>query len=90
MSKARTTQYHAWHSRGKYPWDCFACCKEALRDAIALRSEAQGEVWREVDDLLARLERFEYDATGESEEYWRVVTIRDRIAAARRGEGGGE
>lgn len=44
MSKASTTQYHAWHSRGKYPWDCFACCKEALRDAIALRSEAQGEL----------------------------------------------
>lgn len=58
--------------------------------AAALRSEAPGEVWREVDDLLARLERFEYDAAGESEEYWRVVTIRDRIAAARRGGGGGE
>lgn len=60
----------------------------AIRAAV--RSGAQGEVWREVDGLLARLERFEYDAAGESEEYWRVVAMRDRIAAARRGEGGGE
>jgi len=47
----------------------------------ARRDGVQGEVWREVDDLLARLERFEYDAAGESEEYWRVVAMRDRIAA---------
>ena len=66
------------------------CPKPSDHDALAaLRSDAQGEVWREVDDLLARLERFEHDAAGESEAYWRVVAMRDRIAAARRSEGGG-
>lgn len=72
------------------PGDVSLRLESIIRERDRLRSEAPGEVWREVDDLLARLERFEYDAAGESEEYWRVVTIRDRIAAARGGEGGGE
>ena len=100
MSKARTTQYHAWHSRGKYPWDCFACCKEALRDAIALRSEAQGE--ERAEDIARRIARdcrALHDRTPEEDATMRDALldmaggIEERLAsipgAARRREGDG-